>query len=181
MRLFYGVSLKDGAKEALKNPASDDYAAILQTQKSEDGKTIDFYSNNFAKGADDGSTTATFQPNAGNKFYYYTQDATLYIDQDCQTEATQGNIGRYNTLYWKDTYWVQTGDGLGEERSTGVAIQRGTAEWNAMESTGGYNGTYYIPARTPRSDRPATMTDGKDQTIQVLRITYSIRLGLAIR
>lgn len=163
VRLFYGVSLKDGAKEALKNPASDDYAAILQTQKSEDGKTIDFYSNNFAKGADDGSTTATFQPNAGNKFYYYTQDATLYIDQDCQTEATQGNIGRYNTLYWKDTYWVQTGDGLGEERSTGVAIQRGTAEWNAMESTGGYNGTYYIPAGTPRSDRPATMTDGKDQ------------------
>lgn len=163
VRLFYGVSLKDGAKEALKNPASDDYAAILQTQKSEDGKTIDFYSNSFTKGAADGSTTATFQPNAGNKFYYYTQDATLYIDQNCQTEATQWNISRYDTLYWKDTYWVQTDDGVGEERSTGVAIQRGTAEWNAMESTGVYNGTYYIPAGTPRSDRPATMTAGKDQ------------------
>lgn len=162
VRLFYGVSLKDGAKEALKNPTSDDYAAILQTQKSEDGKTIDFYSNNFAKGAADGSTTATFQPNAGNKFYYYTQDATLYTDQGCNNEA-RGNISRYDTLYWKDTYWVQTGNGVGEERSTGVAIQRGTAEWNAMESTGGYDGTYYIPAGTPRSDRPATMTDGKDQ------------------
>lgn len=162
VRLFYGVSLKDGAKEALKNPTSDDYAAILQTQKSEDGKTIDFYSNNFAKGAADGSTTATFQPNAGNKFYYYTQDATLYTDQGSNNEA-RGNISRYDTLYWKDTYWVQTGNGVGEERSTGVAIQRGTAEWNAMESTGGYDGTYYIPAGTPRSDRPATMTDGKDQ------------------
>ena len=163
VRLFYGVSLKDGAKEALKNPTSDNYADILQTQKSEDGKTIDFYSNNFTKGAADGSTTATFQPNASNKFCYYTQDATLYVDQNCETEATQRNISRYNTLYWKDTYWVQTGDGVGEERSTGVAIQRGTAEWNAMESTGGYDGTYYIPAGTPRSDRPATMTDGKDQ------------------
>ena len=163
VRLFYGVSLKDKAKEALKNPVSADYAAILQTQKSEDGKTIDFYSNNFTKGAADGSTTATFQPNAGNKFYYYTQDTTLYIDQSCQTEATRQNISRYDTLYWKDTYWVQTGDGVGEERSTCVAIQRGTAEWTAMESTGGYNGTYYIPAGTPRSDRPATMTDGKDQ------------------
>lgn len=163
VRLFYGVSLKDKAKEALKNPVSADYAAILQTQKSEDGKTIDFYSNNFTKGAADGSTTATFQPNAGNKFYYYTQDTTLYIDQSCQTEATRQNISRYDTLYWKDTYWVQTGNGVGEERSTGVAIQRGTAEWNAMESTGGYDGTYYIPAGTPRSDRPATMTDGKDQ------------------
>lgn len=162
VRLFYGVSLKDGAKEALKNPASDDYAAIVASQKSADGTSIDFYSNNFTKGATDGSTTATFQPNAGNKFYYYTQDTTLYTDQGCNNEA-RGNISRYDTLYWKDTYWVQTSDGVGEERSTGVAIQRGTAEWNAMESTGSYNGTYYIPASTPRSDRPATMTDGKDQ------------------
>lgn len=162
VRLFYGVSLKDGAKEALKNPTSDNYAAIVASQKSADGTSIDFYSNNFTKGATDGSTTATFQPNAGNKFYYYTQDTTLYTDQGCNNEA-RGNISRYDTLYWKDTYWVQTSDGVGEERSTGVAIQRGTAEWNAMESTGSYNGTYYIPASTPRSDRPATMTDGKDQ------------------
>lgn len=163
VRLFYGVSLKADAKSALGDPTSEVYAAIVASQASDDGTSIDFYSNSFTKGAVDGSTTASFSPNAGNKFYYYTQDATLYVDQNCETEATQWNINRYNTLYWKDTYWVQTGGGVGEERSTGVAIQRGTAEWNAMESTGGYNGTYYIPAGTPRSDRPATMTDGKDQ------------------
>lgn len=163
VRLFYGVSLKADAKTALGDPTSEVYAAIVASQASDDGTSIDFYSNSFTKGAVDGSTTASFSPNAGNKFYYYTQDATLYVDQNCEAEATQWNINRYNTLYWKDTYWVQTGGGVGEERSTGVAIQRGTAEWNAMESTGGYNGTYYIPAGTPRSDRPATMTDGKDQ------------------
>lgn len=163
VRLFYGVSLKADAKTALSDPTSEAYAAIVSSQASDDGTSIDFYSNSFTKGAADGSTTASFSPNAGNKFYYYTQDATLYVDQNCETEATQWNINRYNTLYWKDTYWVQAGGGVGEERSTGVAIQRGTAEWNAMESTGGYNGTYYIPAGTPRSDRPATMTDGKDQ------------------
>lgn len=163
VRLFYGVSLKAEAKTALGDPTSEAYADIVASQASDDGASIDFYSNSFTKGAVDGSTTASFSPNAGNKFYYYTQDATLYVDQNCETEATQWNINRYNTLYWKDTYWVQTGGGVGEERSTGVAIQRGTAEWNAMESTGGYNGTYYIPAGTPRSDRPATMTDGKDQ------------------
>lgn len=163
VRLFYGVSLKADAKTALGDPTSEVYAAIVASQASDDGTSIDFYSNSFTKGAVDGSTTASFSPNAGNKFYYYTQDATLYVDQNCETEATQWNINRYNTLYWKDTYWVQTGGGVGEERSTGVAIQRGTAEWNAMESTGGYDGTYYIPAGTPRSDRPATMTDGKDQ------------------
>lgn len=163
VRLFYGVSLKAEAKTALGDPTSEAYAAIVESQASDDGTSIDFYSNSFVKSAADGSTTASFSPNAGNKFYYYTQDATLYVDQNCETEATQWNINRYNTLYWKDTYWVQTGGGVGEERSTGVAIQRGTAEWNAMESTGGYDGTYYIPAGTPRSDRPATMTDGKDQ------------------
>ena len=163
VRLFYGVSLKADAKTALGDPTSEVYAAIVASQASDDGTSIDFYSNSFTKDAADGSTTATFSPNAGNKFYYYTQDATLYVDQNCETEATRRNIGSYNTLYWKDTYWVQTGGGVGEERSTGVAIQRGTSEWNAMESTGGYNGTYYIPAGTPRSDRPATMTDGKDQ------------------
>lgn len=163
VRLFYGVSLKAEAKTALGDPTSEAYAAIVASQKSADGTSIDFYSNSFVKSAADGSTTASFSPNAGNKFYYYTQDATLYVDQNCETEATQRNIGSYNTLYWKDTYWVQTSDGVGEERSTGVAIQRGTAEWNAMESTGGYNGAYYIPAGTPRSDRPATMTDGKDK------------------
>lgn len=162
VRLFYGVSLKAEAKTALSDPTNEAYADIVASQKSADGTSIDFYSNNFTKGATDGSTTATFQPNAGNKFYYYTQDTTLYTDQGCNNEA-RGNISRYDTLYWKDTYWVQTSDGVGEERSIGVAIQRGTAEWNAMESTGGYNGAYYIPAGTPRSDRPATMTDGKDQ------------------
>lgn len=161
VRLFYGVSLKADAEKALNDPSSDDYAAIVASQKSADGKTVDFYSNNYAAGAANGSTTATFSPNAGNKFYYYTQDTTLYIDKNCATEATQWNTRDVDTLYWKDTYWVQTDNGGAEERSTGVAVNRGTAEWNAMQSTGGYNGTYYIPANTPRFDRPATMTSGK--------------------
>lgn len=161
VRLFYGVSLKAEAKEALNKPSSDEYAAIVASQKSADGKTIDFYSNNFTAGAADGLTTATFEPNAGNKFYYYTQNTTLYVDEGCNTEATQWNIGNYNTLYWKDTYWVQTSEGTGEERSTGVAIQRGTAEWNAMQKEDGWDGAYYIPAGTQRTDRPATLTDGK--------------------
>lgn len=163
VRLFYGVSLKAAAEEALSDPTSDVYAAIMGSQKSEDGKTVDFYTNSFVKGAADGSATASFEPNAGNKFYYYTQDTPLYIDENCTTEANEWNSRGADTLYWKDTYWVQTENGGAEERTAGVAVRLGTAEWEAMESTGGYDGTYYIPAGTPRSDRPATLTSAKTE------------------
>ena len=165
VRLFYGVSLKAAAEEALSDPTSDVYAAIMGSQKSEDGKTVDFYTNSFVKGAADGSATASFEPNAGNKFYYYTQDTPLYIDEDCTTKANEWNSRGADTLYWKDTYWVQTQGGGAEEHTTGVAVNRGTAEWEAMESTGGYDGTYYIPAGTPRSDRPATLTSAKTDNV----------------
>lgn len=161
VRLFYGVSLKAEAEQALNDPTSDVYAAIMGSQKSEDGKTVDFYTNSFVKGAADGSATASFEPNAGNKFYYYTQDTPLYINEDCTIEANEWNSRGADTLYWKDTYWVQTENGGAQERTAGVAVNRGTAEWEAMESTGGYDGTYYIPADTPRSDRPATLTSAK--------------------
>ena len=163
VRLFYGVSLKADAKDALSDPTSDEYAAIMASQKSEDGKTIDFYSNNFTKGAADGLTTATFEPNAGNKFYYYTQDATLYSDAGCTQEATRWDYNNNDVLYWKDTYWVQTSEGVGEERSAGVAVRRGTDEWKAIQQKDGWDGAYYIPAGTKRTDRPATLTDGKDR------------------
>ena len=163
VRLFYGVSLKAEAEAALNDPTSDVYAAIMGSQKSEDGKTVDFYTNSFVKGVADGSATASFEPNAGNKFYYYTQDTPLYIDEDCTTEATRENIGGVNAVYWKDTYWVQTQGGGAEEHTAGVAVNRGTDEWEAMKSTGGYDGTYYIPAGTPRSDRPATLTSAKTE------------------
>lgn len=161
VRLFYGASLKADAKAALSNPASDTYQAIVASQATD--STIDFYSNSFVKEQADGETTASFEPNAGNKFYYYTQDATLYVDESCRTEATSQNIGDHNTLYWKDTYWVQTANGGAEERSVGVAIQRGSAEWNAMVKEDGWNGAYYIPAGTQRSDRPATLTSQKSE------------------
>lgn len=104
VRLFYGVSLKADAKTALGNPTSEAYADIVASQASDDGTSIDFYSNSFTKGAADGSTTASFSPNAGNKFYYYTQDTTLYTNPECTTEANWYTARNANTLYYKDVY-----------------------------------------------------------------------------
>ena len=163
VRLFYGVSLKADAKTALGNPTSEAYAAIVASQASDDGASIDFYSNSFTKGAADGSTTASFSPNAGNKFYYYTQDTTLYTNPECTTEANWSTARNANTLYYKDVYWVQTGNGNGAREVTNGygTVTSGTAEWNAIVRPY-QDGAYYIPANTQRTERPHTLTDGKD-------------------
>lgn len=166
VRLFYGVSLKADAKTALGDPTSEAYAAIVASQASDDGASIDFYSNSFNKGAADGSTTASFSPNAGNKFYYYTQDTTLYTDPDCTTEANWNNARNATTLYYKDVYWVQTGNGTAAREVTDGygTVTSGTAEWNAIVRP--YQGdAYYIPANTQRTERPHTLTDGKDTNV----------------
>ena len=163
VRLFYGVSLKADAKTALGNPTSEAYAAIVASQASDDGASIDFYSNSFTKGAADGSTTASFSPNAGNKFYYYTQDTTLYTNPECTTEANWDTARTANTLYYKDVYWVQTGNGNGAREVTDGygTVTSGTAEWNAIVRPY-QGGAYYIPANTQRTERPHTLTDDKD-------------------
>ena len=166
VRLFYGVSLKAEAKTALGDPTSEAYADIVASQASVDGASIDFYSNSFIKNAADGSTTASFSPNAGNKFYYYTQGTTLYTDPDCTTEANWNNARNATTLYYKDVYWVQTGNGTAAREVTDGygTVTSGTAEWNAIVRP--YQGdAYYIPANTQRTERPHTLTDGKDTNV----------------
>ena len=162
VRLFYGVSLKADAKTALSDPTNEAYADIVASQKSEDGTSIDFYSNSFIQKATDGSTTASFSPNAGNKFYYYTQDTTLYTNPECTTEANRYTVGNATTLYYKDVYWVQTGNGTeAREVTDGYGtVTSGTAEWNAIQRPS--QGTYYIPANTQRTERPHTLTDVKE-------------------
>lgn len=162
VRLFYGVSLKADAKTALSDPTNEAYADIVASQKSEDGTSIDFYSNSFVQKATDGSTTASFSPNAGNKFYYYTQDTTLYTNPECTTEANRYTVGNATTLYYKDVYWVQTGNGTeAREVTDGYGtVTSGTAEWNAIQRAS--QGTYYIPANTQRTERPHTLTDVKE-------------------
>lgn len=166
VRLFYGVSLKAEAKTALGDPTSEAYAAIVASQKSADGTSIDFYSNSFIKNAADGSTTASFSPNAGNKFYYYTQDTTLYTDPDCTTEANWNNARNATTLYYKDVYWVQTGNGTAAREVTDGygTVTSGTAEWNAIVRPY-QGGAYYIPTNTQRTERPHTLTDDKDTNV----------------
>lgn len=162
VRLFYGVSLKEAAEAVLEDPQDENYAALVESQTSEDGKTIDFYSNNFVKDAADGTTEATFTPSTGNKFYYYPANTQLFIDEDCTQPATLWNIGNYSTLYYMDSYWQLTGRGNeAEEVTTTGSITRSGNDWNVTYQ----NSNAYITANTPRADRPATLVSNKGQNL----------------
>ena len=166
VRLFYGVSLKQDAKDALANPGAEGSAEILAGMlesniSADDPSKVDFYSNSWTSGAN-GTTTATFAPNQGNKFYYYTDDTALYIDSELQHRATRTNIesGSYSTLYYADPYWVQGADGSASEvTDKPMQIVAGGEEWASIAYDDA--GNAYIPIHTERADRPSTLTDVK--------------------
>ena len=158
VRLFYGVALKADAKTALGAASGDVYQGILNNiEVSEDG-TLDFYSNAFAQNAPNGLTTATFTPSEGNKFYYYTENTPLYVDENCTTRATSSNIGSVGRVYYADTYW-QTANGVTSETTTGVAILRDGTEFDKIQYD--RQGQAYMPAHTERTDRPNTLVADK--------------------
>ncbi len=156
IRLFYGVSVKADAKAAINQGSGDMYDAIVNTNKTDDGK-VAFYSNLYNSG--NGDTTATFAPSDGNKFYYYTQDTNLYTDQNCTQRATTWNINSYDTLYYSEPYWQITSGNSAQEVPQGIAINRDDQDWSKMTSD--RQGNYYIPAGTQRLDRPASLNADK--------------------
>ena len=178
IRLFYGVSLKEEARQALTDPQNPDnqelYGQILAA--SGEGETFDFYTNSFVQNQAEGKTTATFEPNAGNKFYYYTTDTDLYIDAACTQRATRWNIDRYSTLYYRDNYWVAQGAGTDVEGGTSYqatnttqngtpnygTISRSDIDWSSIQYR---NNNAYIPGGTQRQDRPASLNDPKSENV----------------
>lgn len=162
IRLFYGVSLKQDAEDAIEAGSGDVYDAILATNKSADGTNAEFLTNQWTKNNAQGDTTASFIPNAGNKFYYYTSNTPLYIDKQCMTRATRTNIDGLDTLYYSEPYWVQTEDGTtARQVTTGIALDLNGADWDNAEYQDGQG--YYIPADTQRFDRPSTLNSGKNE------------------
>lgn len=157
IRLFYGVSVKQDALNSLGDPSNTALQGYINNNKTENGASVNFYANKWS-GQQFGDATATFTPNEANKFYYYTENTELYVDEGCNTRATRWNISGHDTLYYKDTYWVQNGT-AGTEETEVLSVSRTGQDAQGIEYD--RNGNAYIKAGTQRYDRPASLASNK--------------------
>lgn len=162
VRLFYGVSIKADVQAVLDDPMSDPelYSEVIKANASDDGQTLDFYSNAY-NGGTDGATTSTFTPSDSNRFYYYTENEQLYLDEDCTEPANRYNIiNNRGTLYYQDTYWQQGENGAASQETEHIGINVSGSDLTFVRYDASDNA--YIPSGTQRLDRPNTLTSVKD-------------------
>lgn len=155
MRLFYDVSLKDGAADKLKNPDAQmkDY---INTNKNENNQVY-FYSNqydNTQSGGESGGAGAyaRFVPAATNDFYYFQNDAVLYKDEACKNPVTDViDTSGAATYYYQREYYELGADGKAVSRSNTVTIPGNSNLLLGNYAKKNATGEYYIPAGTPRT------------------------------
>lgn len=162
VRLFYNVSLKEDARDAVQNPVGDNaqtYQAILSAQADPTSDSISFLSNAWSSASGVGTTTAQFTPNQANNFYYFTSDTPLYTDPDCADEhrADADDVETHDRLYYRTTYWESGDNGTTEVHNYGTVTSEGVT-WSRIDTSGDQA---YIPRHTPRLDKPATMVTQK--------------------
>lgn len=169
LRIFYGVSIKPGVRNAVLSGTADDALRAYIKNNSEGGKTA-FYSNFYdgmivAGGKRLGNTTATFVPSKANSFYYFTEDTTLYTDNACaqplRTDPVSGE-----TYYYKRAYYKQNADGKTATEDWAITQFKG-ANFDALTTYWGKapDGTYFIKAGSPRLTRIDALTLGKKENL----------------
>lgn len=123
IKVNYTVGLKADFKGKLaENLADPDDAlkAYIKANTSADGSSVYFYSNAYTKvnGADNGDTTAGFEPAKGNSFYYFTADTPLYKDEACKIPLTDRQPDSTATYYYPRTFYTLEGDKTAKENQT---------------------------------------------------------------
>ena len=169
LRIFYGVSIKPGVRNAVLSGTADDALRAYIKNNSEGGKTA-FYSNLYngmivAGDKQLGNTTATFVPSKANSFYYFTEDTALYSDGACaqplRTEPVSGE-----TYYYKRAYFKQNADGKTATKDWAITQFKG-ANFDALTTYWGKapDGAYFIKAGSPRLTRIDALTLGKKENL----------------
>lgn len=182
LRIFYGVSIKPGVRNAVLSGTADDALRAYIKNNSEGGKTA-FYSNFYngmivAGNKQLGNTTATFVPSKANSFYYFTEDTALYTDSACaqplRAEPVSGE-----TYYYKRAHYRQNADGKTATKDWAITQFKG-ANFDALTTYWGKapDGTYFIKAGSPRLTRIDALTLGKRRTSPARPPRLSTRVGI---
>lgn len=99
--VLYSSGVKPAALDLLENP-DDAMKAYMEKNTDATGK-MNFYANKWT-GKETGDVVATFEPAAGNSYYYFTQDAPIYTDEACTVPAKSVETG--STYYYKHSYYA---------------------------------------------------------------------------
>ncbi len=123
IRVFYGSSLKEEAIDLLANP-DEDMADYISNHTDAEGKVY-FLANAYSGGVD-GDTMSAFTPATGNRYYYITEDAPLYLDAE-RTQRARGPLSGSVTYYYKRS-WYDIADGKATKSSSVASFPGSVAE-----------------------------------------------------
>lgn len=99
--VLYSSGVKSAALDLLENP-DDAMKAYMEKNTDATGK-VSFYANKWT-GKETGDVVATFEPAAGNSYYYFTQDTPIYTDEACTVPAK--SVEKGSTYYYKHNYYA---------------------------------------------------------------------------
>ena len=142
--VLYSSGVKPAALDLLENP-DDAMKAYMEKNTDATGK-VNFYANKWT-GKETGDVVATFEPAAGNSYYYFTQDTPIYTDQACTIPAK--SVEKGSTYYYKHSYYAMEG-GKPVAKTEHVSFPGGAAEQVEGAIAKDSTGACYLKSGTPR-------------------------------
>ena len=142
--VLYSSGVKPAALDLLENP-DDAMKAYMEKNTDATGK-VNFYANKWT-GNETGDAVATFEPAAGNSYYYFTQDTPIYTDEACTVPAK--SVEKGSTYYHKHDYYAMEG-GKPVAKTEHVSFPGDAAEKVEGAIAWDHAGACYLKSGTPR-------------------------------
>lgn len=142
--VLYSSGVKSAALDLLENP-DDAMKAYMEKNTDATGK-VSFYANKWT-GKETGDVVATFEPAAGNSYYYFTQDTPIYTDEACTVPAK--SVEKDSTYYYKHNYYAMD-NGKPVAKTVHVSFPGDAAEKVEGSIAWDSTGACYLKSGTPR-------------------------------
>lgn len=142
--VLYSSGVKPAALDLLENP-DDAMKAYMEKNTDATGK-VSFYANKWT-GNKTGDVVATFEPAAGNSYYYFTQNTPIYTDETCTVPAKSVESGF--TYYYKHNYYAME-NGKPVAKTEHVSFPGDAAEKVEGSIAWDSKGACYLKSGTPR-------------------------------